>query len=72
MGDTTHQKKTTKKSKDEQEATEFACDVEEGTGQCPSAHNKQIYSPFGHVGGRKGEGRGVPSTRDNQENAAWE
>ena len=58
MGDTTHQKKTTKKSKNEQEATEFACDVEEGTGQCPSAHNKQIYSPFGHVGGEEGRGEG--------------
>lgn len=43
-----------KKSKDEQEATEFACDVEEGTVQCPSAHNKQIYSPSGHVGGGGG------------------
>jgi hypothetical protein len=33
-------KKDDKKSKDEEEATEFACDVEEDTGQCPSAHNK--------------------------------
>ena len=48
-------KKDDKKSKDEQEATEFACDVEEGTGQCPSAHNKQIHSPFGHV--EEGRGR---------------
>ena len=47
-------KKDDKKSKDEQEATEFACDVEEGTGQCPSAHNKQIHSPFGHMEGRRG------------------